>query len=231
MIGRTKLGTKQVLAAKNVKRHVAILLVVALKEPTKLVAVDRIVGRVEVENDPRGRCLMGFEKEIGQERFHLAQVGRDLLVAAVLVGPRRREFESIERALAGQRLAAIPLSGTILSGGVLLTDQHGQERIVPQLVMVVKIFVAKRQAVDSLGNQVFDRVFGQFRDPVIGEATGESIDDSIFRFDFPQQQCPGIGRDGPAVKASQYFPLPEGLKTEPLRVTLCLHRITSLCVI
>jgi len=46
LIGRTKLGTKQVLATKNVKRHVTILFVVALKEPAKLIAMDRIVSQL-----------------------------------------------------------------------------------------------------------------------------------------------------------------------------------------
>ena len=188
------------LAAKNVKRQAAILFVVALKEPAKLIAVDRIVGGVEVEDDLLWRRRMGFNKEVGQKRFHLPQVGRDLLVPAALIGPRRRQFESIERALAGQRFATVPLAETILSARILFADKHRHQRIVSQLVMVVEIFVAQRQSENPLGDQVADSMLDQFGVTVIGEAIGESSDDLHFRFDFPQQQGPGVGRDGPASK-------------------------------
>ena len=93
--------------------------------------------------------------------------------------------------------------------------------------MVVEVFVAQRQSVNPLGDQVIDRVLDQFGVTVIGEATGESSDDPRFRFDFPQQQGPGVGRDGSAVKNSANFPLLKGLKIESICVTLCLHRVAS----
>ena len=45
-------------------------------------------------------------------------------------------------------------SGT---GRVPLADQRGQQRIVPQLVVIVQIFVAQRQAEDPLPQQFLDR--------------------------------------------------------------------------
>jgi hypothetical protein len=170
---------------------------------------------------------MGFEEKVRQQRLHLAQVGRDLFVAAVFVGPRRRQLKPIERAFSGQRFAAIPFSGTILSGGIVFSGEHGHQRIVPQLVVVDEVFVAQREAVNSLGDQFGDGVFDEFRVTVIGKALGESRNDPRFRLDFPQQQATGIGSDVSAIENPDEFPLFEGLKTESIRVTLCLHWVVS----
>ena len=57
-------------------------------------------------------------------------------------------MRSIERALASQRFAAILPADTIFPSRILLTDQHAQQRIVPELVMVVEVFISQRQSVN-----------------------------------------------------------------------------------
>ena len=42
-------------AAEHIQRQIAVAVVVAVKEPAFLMAVQRVVGRVEVENDLLGR--------------------------------------------------------------------------------------------------------------------------------------------------------------------------------
>ena len=71
---------------------------------------------------------MGRDKQVAQKRFHPPQVGRDLLVAAAPVSAGRRQFKSIERALPGQRFAAIPLPDAIRSGRILFTDKHRDQQ-------------------------------------------------------------------------------------------------------
>ena len=91
------------VAAEDVQRQVAVALVVAVEEAAELVAVDRVVGGVEVEHDPLGRSGVGLEEEGHEEAFDVAGAAGDLLVAAVLVGADGGQFEAVERALAGQR--------------------------------------------------------------------------------------------------------------------------------
>ena len=44
------------VAAEDVERQVAVALVVGVEEAPQLVAVDRVVGDVEVQDDPAGRA-------------------------------------------------------------------------------------------------------------------------------------------------------------------------------
>ena len=98
------------VAAEDGGRQVAVVLVVGVEEASQLVAVGRVVGGVEVEHDPLGRPRVGLEEEVHEEAFDVAGAAGDLLVAAVSVGADGGEFEAVERALAGQGLAAVALA-------------------------------------------------------------------------------------------------------------------------
>ena len=54
-------------AAEHIKRQVAIAVVIAVKEPPLLIAVQRIVGRVEVEHDLTRRFGVRVEKQIDKQ--------------------------------------------------------------------------------------------------------------------------------------------------------------------
>ena len=51
-------------AAEDIERQVAVTVVVAVEEPALLVAVQRIVGGVEVENDLLGRLAIRVQEDI-----------------------------------------------------------------------------------------------------------------------------------------------------------------------
>ena len=67
---------------------------------------------------------MLLHEDIDEELFDLAHMGDDFLVAAVLVGADRGEFEAVERALAGQGFATIAprARGLRRAGSVLPTS-------------------------------------------------------------------------------------------------------------
>ena len=50
--------------AEHIERQIAVAIVIAVEEPTLLLAVQRIVGRIQVENDLPGRPLMRLEEQI-----------------------------------------------------------------------------------------------------------------------------------------------------------------------
>jgi hypothetical protein len=69
--------------------------------------VDGVVGGVDVEHDVLGRRGVGLEEQGDEEPLDLVGVAGDLLVTALGVGADFGQFEAVECALAGQRLAPV----------------------------------------------------------------------------------------------------------------------------
>src|SRR6185369_12433790 len=97
-----KLGGEQVAAAEHVKRQVAEAVVIAVEEPALLVAVQRIVGGVEVEDDLLRGAAMCVEKQIDEQRLDAGAVVTDPVIPRWL---RLAQLQPVQRALAGERRA------------------------------------------------------------------------------------------------------------------------------
>src|SRR5512144_2757618 len=106
------------IATENVQGKEAIVLIVAVKEAAQLMAVDRVIGGIEVEHDPLRRLRVGLEEEVHPQVLHGVRVTSDLLVATLLVGTDRGQFEPVEGALAGQGFAPVTPSNAGLAGGI-----------------------------------------------------------------------------------------------------------------
>jgi hypothetical protein len=78
-------------AAKHIQRQVAVAIVIAVKEPAFLMAMQRVVGGVEVENDLFGRPCVRLKEEVGEQGFDRRGFMRDL---AVLRRRVARQFSS-----------------------------------------------------------------------------------------------------------------------------------------
>ena len=83
-VGAPELGRQQVAAAEDVERQVAVAVVVAVEEPPLLVAVQRVVGGVEVEHDLLRRPVVGVEEEVDEQRLDRRAVVADPAVAVGL---------------------------------------------------------------------------------------------------------------------------------------------------
>jgi hypothetical protein len=68
---------------------------------------------------------VGWEEEGPKESFDVRRTAGDLLGAAALVGPDGGQFEAVQRALTGQRLAPIPRPLPGLARGIILADDSG----------------------------------------------------------------------------------------------------------
>jgi hypothetical protein len=73
-----------------------------VEEAALLMPVQRVVGRIQIENDLLGRRLVGLEEEGDEQALDGGRIVPDLVVA---VRFRRHVFEPVERALAGERRA------------------------------------------------------------------------------------------------------------------------------
>ena len=70
-----------------------------MEEPALLMAVQRIVGGVEIEDDLLGRGAVRIEEELDEQPLDRRHVMTDLVVP---VRSPRRVLEPVERALAGK---------------------------------------------------------------------------------------------------------------------------------
>jgi hypothetical protein len=114
MFDGRSLAASRCAAAEDVEREIAEAVVVAVEEPAFLMAVDRIIGGIEVEYDLLRRTAVRIEKQIDKQRLDGGGIVTDLVIA------RRRglaQFEAVERALASQRRAIRPSRRQLPSGG------------------------------------------------------------------------------------------------------------------
>ena len=121
-------------AAEHVERQVAVAVIVAVEEPPLLLAVQRVVGGVEVEDDLLRRPLVRLQEQIDEQVGERRRVVTDLVIA--VIGPQRGVLQPVERALAGERRAVRPLR-------LELVGEQREHRVVAQLVVVVHVLVAR----------------------------------------------------------------------------------------
>ena len=140
-VGAAQLGRQQMPAAEDVERQVAVAVVIAVEEAAFLVAVQRIVGGVEIEDDLRRRLAVRIEEQIDEQRLDRRRCRGRSCGSASASGAA--QFQPVQRALAGQRRA-------VRAPRRELAGQHRQHRVVAQLVVVDQVLVAQRDAEHAL---------------------------------------------------------------------------------
>ena len=153
-------------AAEHIERQIAVAIVIAVKEPALLMAVQRVVGRVEVENDLFGRPSVRLEEQVDEQGLDRRRVVADLLGSGWRLA---RQFQPVERRLAGDRRA-------ILAPGLELARQHRHQRVVAKLVVIVQVLVAERDAEHALPDQRGDGVLDEPRVSRVAETFRFSIE-------------------------------------------------------
>jgi hypothetical protein len=178
--------------------------------------VQRDVGVVEIEHDLARRALMRLEKKIDQQRIDAGPVAVDLVILRRMAP--RRVLQPIERALAGQGLAVRPQHRAQLAG------KHRERRVLAQLVMIVEVLVAQRQAEDALPHQRLDPMLDISSVAPIGEARGKPAHQPETPIHLPQQQRACVRGDAAASEARHHRTSIDRFKFKQLRRTLRLHR-------
>ena len=162
-------------------------------ETSFLLAVNAVVGRIEIDDDLLGSLGVSRQVQIDPKRFQGRFVGDDFLVSLRCVGVGLSEFEPIERAFSGQRRATISLSNARVAGDVNLANSERQHLISAQIVVIIEVFVSEGDGHGSLGEQVTQRVFDGAGIAMIDEAFGESVDDGVSEIDLAQQHGSSVG--------------------------------------
>lgn len=134
----------------------------------------------------RGLARDGLDTLRRQQGGDGIGVGVDFAVIAAALGGS--EFETVERALAGQRLAFVGLVAAVLAERVGAAAGGGEQGIGAQPVVVVEVFVTERQAEHALSNHHVERVLDEIRMEMIGEAAGGFFAEPQAAVHLAQQQ-------------------------------------------
>ena len=86
------------LAGEDIERQVAVAVVVAMKEPLRLMAVERDVGRIQIEHDLVRHGGVRLDKQIAEQRVDLLRHVIDLVVTLRTA----RQLQPVQRTFAGQ---------------------------------------------------------------------------------------------------------------------------------
>ncbi len=137
-----------------------------MEEALLLIPVERNVGGVQIQYHLRRRGPEALHAQGHQQPVQALGVHHDLAGLGV-VAPRRRQFQPVQGALAGQRGAVSPARGR--------ASRHRLKGVVPaQVFVVVQVLLGEGEAVEALQNQRLDIVNHQFGPAMIGEAGGDA---------------------------------------------------------
>ena len=75
--------------------------IVAVEETPFLLPMQRIVGRVQIQDDFFRRLLVGLEKDLHQQAVHGSVIQHDFFVALLPTGRLFGQFQPIQGALSG----------------------------------------------------------------------------------------------------------------------------------
>jgi hypothetical protein len=143
----------------------------------------------------------------------------DLLGARV--GFVRAEFEPVERALASQRLALVLLLMTLLAEHILTPAHGGEQRIAPQLVVIVDVLIPQRDAQDALAQHDRQCMLDVALLARIGEALSELLTQALGAVRLAQQQAATIAGEMAAGEIDLDTSASQPLKIETLLITVC----------
>ena len=133
-----------------------------MEDAAFLVPMQRIVGGIKVEDDLLGGLLVGIEEEIDEQALDGGWVMADLVIACRF-GAAPPDCSALVCRPAAQDPLAAPLAG-----------QNRQHRVMAQLIVVVQVLIAKRDADDALHHQGLDMVVHQLGATRLAEAGGQT---------------------------------------------------------
>src|SRR5205807_9955364 len=93
-VRRPQLGEQQMLPAEHVERQIAVAVVIAVEEPSLLLAVHWIIGRVQVENDLPRSTPVRFQEQVYKQMPDRHRIVADLVIARRL---KLAQLQPVER--------------------------------------------------------------------------------------------------------------------------------------
>jgi hypothetical protein len=184
-----QVGHQQLVAAEDVEGEEAVMVIVPVEEAPLLLAMDRVVGGVEVEDQGLGRLGMGGDELVNQD---LGDADQGRAVDAVL--------QAAEGRGRGERPALVgDLPGGQLQSGV------GTEGL-----MVVEVLVAQGDGGDPLSEHGHLVVHDQRGPARVGDGSIEGLEQTESSAEFAEQEGASVGGEPSAPEVGD-----DGLGAEP----------------
>src|SRR4051794_11375878 len=152
--------------AEDVKRQVAMTVVIAVEEAALLMPMDRVISRVQIEHDLLRRPLMCLQEDVHKRARNRRAIMADAVIARGLA--RGGVLQPVQGRLAGQG-SAIGAAGRELAG------EHSQNRIVPKLVVVNEVLIAERDPEHALADEGRQLVLDQVGVAGVLKASSEAL--------------------------------------------------------
>ena len=172
-----------------------------MEEAPLLLAVDRVVGGVDVQHDHLRWLVVCVHEDIDEERLEGIIAVANLLVPflrGMLLG---RQLQAVEGAATGSAVARVSTPFSLLSHRVLLARCEGQKRVVSETVVFIEILVAANDPEDALGHQLANGVLDAVGIAVVVEAGRDAIKevDSFGNLAGEEDACVGRRTLGPEI--------------------------------
>ena len=135
-VRRPEPGRQQMPAAEHIERQIAVAVVIAVEEPALLMAMQRVLGGVEVEND-----LFGGFACASRKRSTNSIAAGSCAILQYFVGVSRESSSrfSVDGAQSLRQAEACP------------PDRH--QRVVTKPIVIVQVLVAERDAEHMLADE------------------------------------------------------------------------------
>ena len=196
------------------KKPIQVAIIIGVEEPSLLITVDRIIGRIKIKDDLVRCSVVRLQKQVDQKSLDRHWIVRDLVITRRL---QPAQLESVERRLPSGRCA-------ILAPCLEFSGQHRHQRIVAQLVMVVEILITQRDSEYPLTNQGHDLVLDEILTPFVVKAPGKPIHHLDRAIRRAQKQRSRIRHDRTRIERRYHLASFNGFKSEKIWGTLCRHR-------
>jgi len=131
-----------------------------------------------------------------------------------------RGLHPLQRRGGGQRPTPVGLA-PVRAERIRLVRRHRQQRIAPQVRVVVQVLVTERQCVEPLRHQLAHRVLDKPPVPLVDETTRQRAREADRTVRLAQQQCAAIAAQITAAEVGHDRADAEGLKLERDLLTLC----------
>ena len=171
-------------AAEDVERQVAVAIIVAMEKAALLMPMDRVIGRVEVQNDlARGLCPEGIEEEVDEHGLDRGSVMPDLVIAPAAASTG---------ACSSRLSVLLPASDAgVASSGLNRPSRapstgHGAGRRGRQ------VLVPERQAEDALPHQAPHPMSDEGGMTPIAKARGEPVNQPDGPIRHAEKKSPGV---------------------------------------
>lgn len=166
----------QLLTTKNTQRQKTVVIVITMEKTAFLMAVDRIIGRVEIENS--------LGRRLGERRDK----------------PLNDDLANRHRAIAAMRPVLQPAQRRTRTRRFIALGRRLRQGVLPQLVMVIAVFMAQTQRAHPLFQQTRQGMLNQSRRSRIANPSRNRIKQPDLPIRLPQQQRATVAADFAAAK-------------------------------